>query len=253
MQRSIFRGKYQTIGGGIRTKYGRRYKRPATASTVARAIATRYPGLVRTGGSYRRYGGQARAAGMQPELKFWDADCAGNLTGPITLPTTSQSLNLIPQGDTESTRDGRLAFVKSIHVRGDIILNPSSSTTISGPFYMWLILDTQANGAVAAASDVFTNSGNPSQSFLNLNNSGRFRILKSWVKVMEPQAGVNAAYNHMTYHIDHYMKCNIKIDWSSTTGAITEVRSNNLFLMLGSENIGGDITYDVAVRLRFQG
>jgi len=90
---------------------------------------------------------------------------------------------------------------------------------------------------------------------LNLNNSGRFRILKKMTFLFNPPAGVSAAYNTMIKPVEFYKRCNIDVDWSSTTGAITEIRSNNIFVIAGSAGTAADDTISFAgnCRLRFLG
>lgn len=102
---------------------------------------------------------------IPPELKFFDTAVSFLADNTLEVPATGQWV-LIPQGDTQSTRDGRLAIIKSIQFRG--VITGSSTTNESRygiTFYMWVILDTQANGAAAAAADVFTGA-NAHRSFL---------------------------------------------------------------------------------------
>lgn len=222
-----------------------------TATAVANALVRRAPGLLRRGGNYGRYGVNALQAGLKPELKFFDT--TNSFTFDVTgeVPATGQ-LALIPQGDTESTRDGRLAVIKSIQIRGSLIFNPGAQATAATSTFLYLILDTQANGAAAAATDVFT-SADFWSNMINLNNSGRFRILKKWVHTFNPPAGATTAYNVQIKQLEYYKRCNIKMDWSSTTGAITEIRSNNIFLMAGAVNSDDLVTFAGTTRLRFVG
>jgi len=225
----------------------------AAASSSAAAVPAAYAGTFRRAGFYGRYGRQAVVLGNKPELKFFDTALSFNIDTTAEVPATGQ-LALIPQGDTESTRDGRLAYIKSIQIRANLDWAPSTAADASAGAYIWVILDTQCNGAVAAITDVFTGN-NAGTALLNLNNSGRFRILKKIHIQMDPSAGVSAAYNVVHKNIECYLKCNIKMDWSSTTGAITEIRSNNIFLMAGAVGTAADDTIAVSgnARLRFQG
>lgn len=211
------------------------------------------PGFTRTGGSYGRYGASASRMGLKPELKFFDTALAFNfdLTGEV--PATGQ-LALIPQGDTESTRDGRVAYIKSVQIRGNIIFNAvaGGQTVSSSAVYLYLVLDTQCNGAAAAITDVFT-SNVMGSNMLNLNNSSRFRIIKKWEITLNSMAGVSTNWGVITKLVNFYKRCNIKMDWSSTTGAITEIRSNNLFLCAGALNNDDIAVFDGTCRLRFMG
>lgn len=234
---------------------GKPSKRPSkrsrpTLNQVAQAVVKRYPGLVRSGGNYARYGGNANRLGLVPERKFFDTALAFSFDVTGEVPATGQ-LALIPQGDTESTRDGRLAVLKSIQIRGTLVCVPGVSGA-NGVAFLYVVLDTQANGAAAAVTDVFT-SNVMSTNLINLNNSGRFRILAKKVWTFQATAGVSGAFPSQSKQMEWYKKCEIPMDWSSTTGAITEIRSNNVFLLAGSQNLDDDISFTGNCRIRFQG
>lgn len=226
----------------------RKRKRTATrVVTTTTAVPRRRPAVVagytRTGGSYGRY------AGRNAELKFFDTATSFLIDSTGEVPATGQ-LNLIPQGVTESTRVGRKCVLKSIQARWNLVLVPAASATSAVAYAIYVVLDKQANGAAASYADVFT--GNQATEGLhNLSNSQRFVVLKKFVGVMQPGAGATTAYNNAIKHIEFYKKCNIPIEFSATTGAITELRSNNVFLLAGS--IYGDdlITVTGNVRVRF--
>ena len=66
------------------------------------------PGRDRTGGFYGRY------RGLDSELKFLDTEIS------TTLDATGEALvnlNVVPQGDTQSSRQGRKIVIKSIHIK----------------------------------------------------------------------------------------------------------------------------------------
>jgi len=188
-------------------------------------------------------------------MKFHDVGNSFTFDNTAIVPASGQ-LALIAQGDTESTRDGRKAVIKSVQIRGTMSFIPGAGATASVVTYLYLILDTQTNGAAAAVTDVFT-STSMSTNMLQLNNSGRFRILKKWVHTFNATAGVTTAYNPVNKSLEFYKKCNIPMDWNSTAGAITEIRSNNLFLMAGSDTFNGNsdntVTFTGTTRLRFVG
>lgn len=188
------------------------------------------------------------------ELKFFDTVQSGSLidaTGEIV--TTGGQLNLIPQGDTESTRDGRECVIKSIQARWSLSYVPAAAATASGTTFIMLVLDTMCTGAAAAATDVMT-SATFSTAMFNLGSGRRFRIIKRWVHNWGPQAGATTAYNNQNKTIDFYKKCNLPLVFNSTAGALTEIRGNNLFLLAGcTAGIDDLVTLNGQVRLRFQG
>jgi len=217
------------------------YQAPAKAVVVV-------PGRTRTSGFYGRMTGPGAT-----EMKFRDDTLNFTFDSTGEIPATGGQLSLIPQGDTESTRDGRQATIKSIQIRGALTLTPGASATLSNTVYMFLVLDKQCNGAAAAVTDVQTGS-NFGVSLRNLENNDRFDIIKKWTWDFNPVAGVSGAFNTVSKHMDYYKKLNIPITWSGTTGAITEIRSNNLFLMAGCISTGDDlVTFSGTSRIRFVG
>jgi len=201
----------------------------------------------RTGGYYGRF---------QPfgsELKFHDVVFSGAIdsTGEIAPASgTPQSLVNIAQGTGESQRVGRRCTIKKIDMKGDMVLAQNiGSVTYS----IALVLDTQTNGAFPSGTytDVFETDS--PLSFLNLANSQRFRILKRWFGVLNQNAGDGSgAYQAVRRSIKFHKACNIPIEYSSTTGAITEIRTNNIFVMWDCD-AGADDAVTVAMnwRLRF--
>jgi len=171
-------------------------------------------GYSRSSGFYGRFGG---ASG---EDKFFDTALSFTFDSTAIVPATGQ-LTLIPQGVTESTRVGRKCTITSIYIIGSVNNAPAASATASVMCYLYLILDTQTNGAAAATTDVFT-SASLQSAMRNLSNESRFRVLKKFRLSFNSNAGVSAAFNSYRRDIKYFKKCNIPIEYSSTTGAITE-------------------------------
>lgn len=246
--------KRQKVGTGFGTRSNPIVITASTRARKTRAVAKVVPGFTRRVGNYGRYGRNAYSAGMMPEKKFFDTALSFTFDSTGEVPATGQ-LTLIPQGDTESTRDGRKAEIESVQIRAQLIFTPGAgaSAAAADETHLYLIQDTQCNGAAAAATDVFTGT-NFATAMLNLNNSGRFRILKHWCHTWNVGAGVTTAYANVSKQLEFYKRVKIPVDWSSTTGAITEIRSNNIFLMAGS-GLGTDDTISLTgnARLRFRG
>jgi len=200
------------------------------------------PGYDRTGGAYGKY--NSRSSG---ELKFFDT--AISFTADLTSEVVAQ-LSLIAQGTTDVTRIGRKATIKSINVVGQFNLAPGANAVGNTTVAMYVILDKQCNGAAATQSEIFT-SADIRTALRNLDNSERFVILKKFQVDLTSSAGVTTAYNNSCKSIQWYKKCDIPIIWDSTTGAITEIRSNNIFLYCGSAPQDDLVTFTGTVRLRF--
>ncbi len=154
------------------------YKYPSVKTAelyTARRLANAYKKRnTRTGG----YTGK--------ELRFVDYDVnqamltdLGN--GARADPSTALCLNAIAQGSGNSQRGGLRATIRSVQVRGYVKF---STATLQGIVKLYLVLDTQTNGAQLVPQELFADS--PSSAnfqavnlFENLENSHRFKILQS--------------------------------------------------------------------------
>lgn len=186
------------------------------------------------------------------ELKFFDTGLSFSFDATGEVPASGQ-LTLIPQGITESTRLGRKCVIKSIELRAEISYVPAASTIGSDVVHLYVVLDKQCNGAAAAITDVMT-SADFNNNLKNLDNSDRFVILKKFVVTLNSAAGAAAAFSTNTQMISWYKKCNIPIEFdnSAATGAITTIRSNNLFLIAGATIEDDKTTCTGIVRLRYE-
>lgn len=244
-------------------KKTRGLKRPRTnyKTDVVKAMIVQpsrpMPGQVRVRPGYQRTTGYyGRFTGPRAELKFFDTALSFTVDATAEIPATGQ-LSLIPQDDTQSGRDGNKAFVRSINIHGTAILAPGAAATAADICYLYLIQDTQCNGAAATVADansgIFTNA-NLAIANHTLANSGRFKILKKWVMPFNAQAGATTAYNNQIREFHCYKKCYIPLmyDASATTGVITSIRSNNIFLVAGTAGGSDDvIAIQGTCRLRF--
>lgn len=216
----------------------------ARSMPVSQAIKSGFvKGRERIGGFYGRF------TGRNAENKFFDTALSFGFDNTGEVPATGQ-LALIPQGVTESTRVGRKCVIKSIQLRGQLTYTPGASAGGACVGYMYLVWDKQCNGAAAAMTDVLTSAAGPT-GLINLANSERFVVLRRWHVPFNSSAGVTTAYATRAVPIDYFKKCNIPIEFSSTTGAITEIKSNNLFLLAQSSIEDDLIAMSGAVRLRF--
>lgn len=207
-------------------------------------------GYLRTSGYYGRY------APRGGELKFFDTfDAATNVasTGTIMEP----SLCLIPQGVTESNRVGRKCTIKSIS--GRLLCIKLSGATLStqaaSNLRIIVYLDKQCNGATAAVTDLLDTSVITTEllQFNNLANSGRFKTLYSKDIVMNSNAATGSGTSSS---VDRFWKkfnirCNIPVEFSSTTGAIGEIRSNNIGVLMVAGAGNPVVSVQAGYRVRF--
>lgn len=215
--------------------------RPSTYKRFKAAVAAR-----RVGG--RRFP-PSRFSGPAGEVKFFDTQLSFTVDTTGEVPATGQ-LVLIPQGATQSTRIGRKATVTSLQIRANCTHVPAGGANAASTMYLYLVQDTQANGSAAAVTDVFT-SASLEQGLINMSNSSRFKILKKWVYDFNSGAGVTTAYNNISRHIEFYKKMAVPLEYSGTAGAISELRSNNLFLVAGAIGADDAITVSGTARVRY--
>lgn len=185
------------------------------------------------------------------ELKFKDTGLGPtSLTGGTTLVLGAPTgLLLIAQGDTDQQRNGRKIQLKKVMVNGEI----SKTANGSGPekFMIALVLDRQANGAYPAVTSILT-SDSDMDAYNNLTNVNRFVILKRKKLILNPPVYYNGAttqYGAIWANIKMNVDLDIPIYYNGTSGAITEITSNNIFLIAGTENDA--VVYDLTCRVRY--
>ncbi len=239
---SRFRSKapygYKLSGRGFSRRKMPRYRK---------GLRGRYRGKMRIAGYYGRYNKRNL---VRAELKFHDLDIVD--TAIATGGTITPSWNLIPQGTTEIQRLGRKCTIKHIAWRFSMTKTQEVTSSADSIVRMIVYLDKQANGAAATVTDILENGD--FQSFYNLANSSRFRILIDRTYDMNSFAGgAGTALQSYTRSTSGMMskRVNIPLEFSSTTGAITEIRSNNVGLLLISNR--GQVRLDSSMRIRFTG
>lgn len=221
----------------------RRVGRPAR-----RPPAKRFrPGYNRTAGFYGRYRGSGA------EYKFYD----GNFTfNPVaTTGSLVSSINTVPQGTTESDRIGRKIVIRSIFFRFAVDLDKTSNAPLPDAEEIRIIvyLDTQTNGAaISGPTDILMSSS--VRAYRELANSKRFKIMMDKNYVINPSnitQGVSSQYSYTgARRLGSYYKtkCNIPIEFDSTTGVISEIKSNNIGILAISYNGIGILRGNIRIR-----
>ncbi len=248
---------------GYKTKYpshahGKPYRQVQLSSGTMKLGYRKYaglkkfrPGYDRTGGFYGRYAGSGGG-----EQKFHDVDVDDAVVTAAGTIQNTGSVNLIAQGTSESERIGRKVTIRKILWRYNVSLPALASTQNPGNDEIRVImyLDKQANGATATVTGIL--ASDDFQSFNNLSNTSRFRILMDRVHgpfKRTAGAGAGGAENDWSGEAANYTffkTCNIPLEFSSTTGAITELRSNNIGVLLLSR-AGSILTFGSKLRLRY--
>ncbi len=193
-------------------------------------------------------------AAMRGEVKFHDVDLNDAVISAVGSIT--DSIVKIASGTGESQRDGRLCTVASVGWRYRLTLPEYVNAATPSPgdvARLIMYLDRQANGATAAVTDILESADY--QSFNNLSNKSRFLTLcdKKIVMNYDTLSGVTGAVDGAVkvYEGNVYKKLNIPLEFSSTAGAITELRSNNIGVLLISAF--GVATFNSKIRVRFVG
>lgn len=177
---------------------------------------------------------------VSPELKFFDTTATFSDITPSGV--VGDSINKIPQGITEDTRIGRKCTIVQIHWRMTVGLgNVTAQSFIPTSDVIRVIMyqDKQANGAAAVITD-FLETVDP-YSFRNLANTRRFHTIHDETYTLN--RNTNTAFldvgNDIVYSstrqvqwIEVNKKVHIPLEFDGATGAITEICSNNVGIIV---------------------
>jgi len=226
--------------------YSRKRSRPSTYGWPAPAIyppSRAVPGVTRTVGAYQRSRPNSR------EKKYFDTAIGPNLAN-ASAGLIAGSLNLVPAGTTDTTRVGNKITITNVNIK--CFFNQDDiGAAVPGGFNMRMILyiDKQANGAVATVGDLLTST--TIQSFRNMTQLERFEILKDQTCRCVPVV-TNVLHSDDTYHYFTWSKrVNVPVYFSGTTGAITEIRSNNIGILFIADRATANIGQIGQARVKY--
>jgi len=233
--------------------------------------------LIRQGSSRRVR--QRRGLGYQvgrslyrriPQVELKCVDAAKFTTGfrtPAAGTAISGPINAISNGAELYQRVGRKVYMKSVAVKGFI---SNVATSVQDLGRMFLIYDSQANGAFPVVADVLSdlNLAAPATSgtsAINLNNRQRFKIIRDHhitLPAVTYTAGVltnGPSYNDTTrysYEINWYINLNgLETIYNQLVAGggpdITEIASGSLFLMFVSTQQDAAWNFTGQTRLRY--
>lgn len=199
----------------------------------------------------------SRSSLQQQELKFFDGTRA--LANVPTTGSVRPSLNLITRGTGENQRIGRKVIIRQITIRFTFTL-PESIVIGDIPdgdiIRVILYIDKQANGANAAVTDILETA--EIDSYLNLTNKGRFRILFNKFYSMNRNTQASVLFSGSTnvpfqtsqvFTVHRHVA--VEIEFSGSADTIAEIATNNIALMYISQL--GDIAVRAKLRLRYDG
>lgn len=182
--------------------------------------------------------------------RYYDTFVGTGIRNVLLSTNDMQPLVGIVQGIDSHQRIGRKITVRSLLINGTCTLQPGvTATEFTDNAYIYVVLDRQCNGAYAAATDIWSNVV-PAASLRNLDNNKRFKILKVVKFNLNAQVGViGTAAAYAKRDFDMYIKLNMPIIYSSTTGAIGEIKQNNIMVFIGANT--ADVTFAGAMRVRY--
>lgn len=206
------------------------------------------PGFTRVGGSYAR-------SSNPGEKKYFDID-----TGSTVIATAGTIFKSffegLAAGTAENQRIGSRISLESVHAQIRLSLDSQAANNIlacTARILVWM--DRQANGAAPTVLDILqeqTSGGaNPDiYSFRNLDNASRFRILADkWVTLnAQTQNAATGSNNNMRWVKFHFKVPKTTINYSATTGAMTEIKSTNFGMLFIVDSTNIHVTYRTRCR-----
>ncbi len=199
---------------------------------------------------------------FENKFQFTNYDGAMSTTWQTQEDATADTISAVLQGDTETTRDGRVYHITSVHVRGYVYLNNAegvSTATDQAIARVLLVLDTQTNGAQLSGVQVMSTNATPDVlGFRNLQYTKRFRVIMDKqvvvrpINVFEGSTGFyTLARTYAPFQFNWRPKVPLKVTCSGTTAVVGSIQDNSLHIMGAATNTGTRIQY--SSRMRFKG
>lgn len=189
------------------------------------------------------------------ESKFFDTDIAELTTAAAgaLFPTTNNSLVLMQQGNGDSNRIGRKVTVTSVHIHGRVRIVAAADLDLNAVVRIILFEDKQCNGANATVAGILdTGAAQDFLAFRNLDQTGRFRVLKEIIKPINASGGSgNGTTDKSVGTCDYFsmnVKCNIPILYSASTGAVSDLASSNIALLVIADTTDAKVVMQARVR-----
>ncbi len=179
---------------------------------------------------YRRGGNKALKLAkkaismMNVEFKFHDVQ---ENTQILNVTPNILQITNIPQGDTDTSRDGNQVKLVRLYVRYTLTLQAAVTTVF---VRIIIVKDKQTNGAIYTASDLLTDvtGGDAIVSPFNPDNQFRFAILYDKVHALS-----NAAKRNAQGNINRQLQLKLRFD--ASTPSIADLTSNSLSIVQFSD------------------
>ncbi len=201
---------------------------------------------------------------LEKELKFDNHVHTNGSMGVVWTdnnPGGLGSISGVAQGDGPTNRDGRIYYIKSIHVRGRI-QRPQVEAVVTPPpdsqGKAILYLDSQCNGVQPAGTDIMQSLTHDEIGFRNMSNTARFRVLREYSYVMHmdnmAQGGVDLfAHGFTINEFEWNVQFNppLKVLTDGTSNQVGNLTNYSIGIQTVSSDALDEITYQS--RLRFYG
>lgn len=148
----------------------------------------------------------------------------------------------IGQGDTDTGRTGNSLLLRNIYIRGRLVIN--SLITTSSRVMMALVCDTQQIGdSFPSVTDIFK-SGTDTETFLNLNASGRFKIMWRKQVVLTTASGGSP-----TREVVKYIKLRKHVRYNGPNAG--DIQKNGIYLVIITSESVNFPAVDLGVRIGY--
>lgn len=172
----------------------------------------------------------------------------------VNFPNGTKAIACPTRGSESFDREGRMIKVHSVRIHGlvtvpfqGVQLNPDTTPMIRG----LLVLDTQCNGTQTNGDQVLASSTGSTgvfqiHSFMNIGQFGRFKVLKEFRMYFPPLPIAVVTTTNLVQSgcsrplvINHVFKKPLIIHFNSgNTGTVGDIVDNNIFMMVGCNEIG---------------
>lgn len=229
------------------------------------------PGYTRNVGTYGRFV-KSNCCNSPGELKWYDIAQLYAIT-PVSLSKSVllQSFNTVPQGTGPNERIGQRIRIKKLGFNFSIWLPAGtvfSNVVQSHLVRLILVCDKQNNGLGFGTADLLWDAATPidpsAQAFRNLTNSGRFHVLSDTRYNLNYEVGGGDAVVTNVMHVGQklisgtiWKDMDLPVEFSAGgTGALAEIRSNNLAMVMVLETLPlggtGGVSMLMQSRIRYE-
>lgn len=204
---------------------------------------------------------RSRGASVVGEMKYFDTERTAVAVGLVTTtwvagtildPTTFNTLIVPVTGSAINQRIGRDIRVMKIKIRGVVgcaAQAAQATADAASTIRLMLVLDTQTNAAQMTSAQLMTDQAAADTtifSFQNLNNFGRFRVIKDKIFMLQAPTTFNdAAGTGAQYGIKRTFKWNVKfrvpvrIRFNATNGGtVADIVDNSFHIVCGTDANG---------------